>query len=406
MTETLVRNPAPSGEVVSLYDTMAGRRFSLEDCAATMERGPAARFHIYAPQTMPYRPPLTNITVPPDKIIEYRLHDFIRTQYRTYPIFLAVLKDVDLTVPHMILMRPDGAVILESIPPWHRQRPLFFQGMEDYRAAIQPVGEVSEPVALIANFSLANYWHWLAQCLISVELLRLCGLLNRVRLVLPEGLTAWHLRSLALLGIDPSACLRLPVGRTRFKTLLYPSFLEQHRNGRFSPMLQDLFDTLKTAAWAQHRDRLATIPAPQRIYISRRDTPQRALENEAQLEDALAQQGYTIITPSHLSFDEQILVMRNALEIVAPHGAGMTNIVFAPRRTAVHELLPFCWGVSNFQSHALMQHQPYALYQSTDVTDFSSGHKMRWRLNLDDFFTHHHRFLDRLMIAGTDEPTK
>lgn len=76
---------------------------------------------------------------------------------------------------------------------------------------------------------------------------------------------------------------------------------------------------------------------PEKIYISRKDTPHRKMENEDLLIEKLEERGYTSITLTGKSVVEQISIFENAKYIIAPHGAGMTNIMFCKPHTRVLE---------------------------------------------------------------------
>ena len=66
-----------------------------------------------------------------------------------------------------------------------------------------------------------------------------------------------------------------------------------------------------------------------RIYVSRRNA-KRSVTSEAQLEDLLQADGFTIIRPESMSWREQIGVFQSAAVVVGPHGAGLANLAFTP----------------------------------------------------------------------------
>jgi len=72
--------------------------------------------------------------------------------------------------------------------------------------------------------------------------------------------------------------------------------------------------------------------SPRRIYIDRRAAPNRRLENEDALVAAVALEGAAVA--------EEAALFAGAEVIVAPHGAGLANLVFAPPGCRVIELLP------------------------------------------------------------------
>jgi len=63
------------------------------------------------------------------------------------------------------------------------------------------------------------------------------------------------------------------------------------------------------------------------LLVSRRDSPWRRIRNEAQIANLLETLGFELIVPGELSFSEQIAAFRDATHVVAPHGAGLANIL-------------------------------------------------------------------------------
>jgi len=78
---------------------------------------------------------------------------------------------------------------------------------------------------------------------------------------------------------------------------------------------------------------------PTRFYISRSRAKQRRVSNEDQLAPMLKSFGIEMIRAENLSILEQIALFRNAKLIVAPHGAGLSNMLFS-RRASIVELYP------------------------------------------------------------------
>ena len=95
-----------------------------------------------------------------------------------------------------------------------------------------------------------------------------------------------------------------------------------------------------TLSWL--RDRLRPRPGadgPRRIYLTRGTAPNtRRYVEEPQLLPHLEQRGFTRLDPGTLSVQEQIDVFSGADVIVAPHGAGLTNVAFSPPGVRVLEM--------------------------------------------------------------------
>jgi len=77
-----------------------------------------------------------------------------------------------------------------------------------------------------------------------------------------------------------------------------------------------------------------------KIYISRRGTNRRRLSNEEELENELQKLGFKIVRLEAYSFIQQVDIINNAEIIIAPHGAGLANLVFAEKTTKVIEIFP------------------------------------------------------------------
>jgi hypothetical protein len=81
-----------------------------------------------------------------------------------------------------------------------------------------------------------------------------------------------------------------------------------------------------------------SVPKEPLIYISRSKTKNRSLANEEELEKALEAIGFTIIYSEQLSFAQQIALFSQASFIVAPHGAGLSNIVWTKGKARLLEI--------------------------------------------------------------------
>lgn len=79
-------------------------------------------------------------------------------------------------------------------------------------------------------------------------------------------------------------------------------------------------------------------PSSERIYVSRSRAAYRKVANESQVVEMLSRYGFTSIILEELSFLEQVAVLRSAKVVVAPHGAGLTNLVWCDTKTKVLEI--------------------------------------------------------------------
>ena len=77
--------------------------------------------------------------------------------------------------------------------------------------------------------------------------------------------------------------------------------------------------------------------SPERVYISRRGAA-RSLQDEAELETLLAEAGFAVLDPQAMLWEDQIAIFQRARIVVAPHGAGLSNLVFSEPGVHVVEI--------------------------------------------------------------------
>jgi capsular polysaccharide biosynthesis protein len=86
--------------------------------------------------------------------------------------------------------------------------------------------------------------------------------------------------------------------------------------------------------------------------VSRGDVAHRRVSNEPAVIGVLKRLGFQEARLAGLAVAEQIAVFANAEVIVAPHGAGLSNLVYAAPRTRVLEMFspnyvhPCYWSLS------------------------------------------------------------
>lgn len=126
------------------------------------------------------------------------------------------------------------------------------------------------------------------------------------------------------------------------------SFLNEGRS--MSSDVLNLFQSLISS----HVRPLVVAPAVgDLIYISRSRAQQRRLETEIEIETMLRTMGFSIVHFEAMSVQEQVSCLREARLIVAPHGAGLTNLVFASKLLVLCELIPDSYHVRGFENLAL-----------------------------------------------------
>jgi len=91
----------------------------------------------------------------------------------------------------------------------------------------------------------------------------------------------------------------------------------------------------------------------ERIYISRKNAHHRKVENDNDVMNVLRTYGFREVFLEREPIERKIQIFNSAKVIIAPHGAGLTNLVFCESGTKVIEMfnpnwiLPCYWMISN-----------------------------------------------------------
>ena len=93
--------------------------------------------------------------------------------------------------------------------------------------------------------------------------------------------------------------------------------------------------------------------SPINIYISRSKASQRKILNEDEVFEFLSEKNFHRVYLEELLLKDQIKLFKNARMIIAPHGSGLTNIVFSNSGTKLVEIFsptymePCYWRLAN-----------------------------------------------------------
>ena len=245
--------------------------------------------------------------------------------------YLVGIDGAKLVGENGIVVLPDGSYSSESV--YGRAQ---LEADPDYHALTRrPVARKSGSYfSLLVIWSKSwNYYHWLHD-----TLPRLCGVVETLppdtRYIVRADLNALQLETLRLLGIDRQQLAFFGGDEIwELETLYFAPFVTNSGNDRreVDEWLRDKFFTAF---------RLEPTLPTRRILLSRRDTKNRRLVNEHAVESFVRDYGFEIAIPGELSFRQQVELFAQASVVVATHGAGLTNILFAPPGLVVVEMIP------------------------------------------------------------------
>lgn len=199
-----------------------------------------------------------------------------------------------------------------------------------------------------------NHSHWLTAHLPKLLLLRERGMLGQV--ILPPERNAAMEGSLRMLDLSPDAFLTYDPKR--------PLFVEELTilgTDRFRPELLQLVPE----AFGVNE-----LPRPHRkVFISRLNATRRRLINEDAVWALLEPQGFQRVKMEELTFEDQVRLMGETAVLVAPHGAGLTNMLFCPKGAHIVEIADLSFPNPNFYALASALGHRYSLVRAESLGD-------------------------------------
>ncbi len=162
----------------------------------------------------------------------------------------------------------------------------------------------------------------------------------------------------------------------RVDTLIYPWSV--HGDCDFHPCVIDFYERIAAGLGTPTQD------LPRRIYIDRRGSALRPLLNEDEVIAHLQPAGFVAVKPEALSLADQVRLFRGAEAIVAPHGAGLTNLGYCRAGTVVLEIFMDAYVNWCFRRLAAVRGLRYdcVLGRAVDpwINRAADPHALRWRV--------------------------
>jgi hypothetical protein len=288
--------------------------------------GPGAFGHYEQvfPETFQQNPLPQNVTSPDELPI---VRDWWGFSFREVPTRRSS-ETVVVTLPNCSVIpaeNPDGefhpAVLdadghaLELRENWFRSfHGLFLRSSRGVRKATE--------VTWVMERVYTNHAHWLTGPLPKILLLKERGQLENV--YLPEARTPTMEGSLRMLGLDPDD---------------FPSFDFEHvlEAGKLTTINNDRLGRETVCSVRDAFQDPSTSPS-RRVYISRDEASYRRLVNEDEVWALLREAGFERVYMETLSFEQQVQLMQETAVLVAPHGAGLANMLFLDPSACVVEI--------------------------------------------------------------------
>ena len=277
----------------------------------------------------------------------YQCHIEGQNEFRVLPAkldaapFVAELQNGISFGRHCCVIGPEGKAVFETgfnlsgvlshRVPVSRFRPHYWrkrwEGDITSRPWLPRKQRIEGRVAVLNTRFSHNFYHWLIDILPRLIPLKRLG--ERPDYFLIDCLTPFQKTVLATLGIESSRLIQ-PHCRLLLEAeqLLVPSLPTPSCLREFGNLLLAALHSDGPVAW------------PKRLFISRRKCKTRKLANENELEQLLYSHGFETHCLEDYSLAKQARLLHEAEMIVATHGAGLANLLFARPGTQVIEICP------------------------------------------------------------------
>lgn len=177
-----------------------------------------------------------------------------------------------------------------------------------------------------------NYYHWTTQSIISIIYFLPFLREARIPIIIPHCRYAYQLFWMEILAATYGLnFLCLGDGQSmHVSKLLVPSTL--YKPFDFAPFIES--NQIRKVLHEIGVARLQSISScPKKVYISRARARRRRMVNEAKVERIVQAHDYEIINLEKLDIGDQIRIFMNCKRIMAPHGAGLANLIFSSPQT-------------------------------------------------------------------------
>jgi len=221
-------------------------------------------------------------------------------------------------------------------------------GLRADEAALAAAPYFDHSYLIFYNGNLHNYYHWMVEGLLTLDIMsRALGRDSNLRFALPKSMDINalfdHRESVRALGFGGDHVVEVAENLIQVREAIWVD--------------SDLVQFIPATCLRDFQQRVSALYADVRALRNRRllvarKGPTRTIQNLEQVQDFLSRYGFETVYLEGMSTRDQILMFQSAEFIVAPHGAGLANLLFCEPGTKVIELTPaaemrpFFWVIS------------------------------------------------------------
>ena len=200
--------------------------------------------------------------------------------------------------------------------------------------ALPPLEKIEGKVAILSSLAGHVYYHWMFDILPRIELIKRSeiNLEDIDCFVVNSRSKTYQQETLDILGIPSHKILESDLhSHIQADEAVVPSF-----PGYMDWIPPSTIDFLRHTFLPEAQ--FFTGNPCKKLYISRAKAKNRQIINEAEVSDLLTKRGFKTVFLEEMSVLEQVAIFNRAEIVVAPHGSGLTNIVFCSPDTKIVEI--------------------------------------------------------------------
>lgn len=254
--------------------------------------------------------------------------------------------------------------------------------------------KVPMAVTMIGQCS-GNYAHWLTETLPKLPVLDTCGEFSDLPLLVDDGLHPNFYASIDLVSRNHREVIAIrrwePVLVDKLVTISHPGYERYVPHGIHFKEVPAYINTFSRTALMMLRDAagsaLEGYPRlrAKGIYLARSENSKniRQIENLSAVKAAISACGIHLIMPELMDFKEQVASCIDAEIIVAPVGASLANMIFAPPGCKVIVLAPYYDEASYFYYSNLAGVLGHELHYVLGIQMNESQHPIHRNYHID-----------------------
>ena len=221
------------------------------------------------------------------------------------------------------IVTADGTLVKESL--WDQEH---FERDFSRPRRVTPPHRVEGRAACLVSLWDRNYYHFMVDVLSRFAVLESLGLDRETRFIVPDPLASYQREMLERVGIGSDRLVPFRNAHVQAEELIWTT-----------PAAYISFITPFMVDWIRTRlGGTARTTGERRLYIRR--TGSRNIVNDHEVSRILERYGFEPVSAERMTVEDQIRLFSQARFLVATHGAGLTNAVFADQLSVLEMYQP------------------------------------------------------------------